>query len=151
MKSLFTFLVVVASALTQPVLAANGKIFDGKSAHAKATANFVSTYQGTDGIWDASGNTTEVLFFWHNQLMDSYYDVNGDLIGTFHNVEASSLPAGALKQIGADYKGYEIKSTSVMEKDGQAPVYFVTVQSPARMFILEVNKAGEVNVYKTVR
>ena len=150
MKNLITFFVVAATVLTTPALAAN-KMYDGKTAKAKATANFVSTYQGTDGIWDASGNTTEVLFFWHNQLMDSYYDANGDLIGTFHNVEASSLPAGALKQIGSDYKGYEIKSTSVMEKDGQAPVYFVTVQSPARMFILEVNKAGEVNVYKTVR
>ena len=99
MKNLITFFVVAATALTTPALAAN-KMYDGKTAKAKATANFVSTYQGTDGIWDASGNTTEVLFFWHNQLMDSYYDANGDLIGTFHNVEASSLPAGALKQIG---------------------------------------------------
>lgn len=150
MKSLFTFIVVAATALAQPALAAN-KMFDGKSAKAKATANFVSTYQGADGIWDNNGNTSEVLFFWHNQLMDSYYDVNGDLIGTFHNVDASELPASAQKQINADYKGYKIKSTSVMEKDGQAPVYYVTVESPSRMYILEVAKTGDVNVYKTLR
>jgi hypothetical protein len=148
MKNLITFLVVAASALTQPALAAN-KTFDGKAAKAKAT--FVSTYQGADGIWNENGNTTEVLFFWHNQLMDSYYDVNGDLIGTFHNVEASELPANSLKEIGKDYKGYKIINTSVMEKDGQAPVYYVTVESPARMFILEVSKAGEVNVFKSLR
>jgi hypothetical protein len=148
MKNLITFLVVAAAALTQPALAAN-KTFDGKTAKAKAT--FVSTYQGIDGFWNENANNTEVLFFWHNQLMDSYYDINGDLIGTFHNVEASELPASALKQIGSDYKGYQIKSTSVMEKDGQAPVYYVTVESPSRMFILEVSKAGEVNVFKTVR
>ncbi len=150
MKNLITFLVVAATALTQPALAAN-KMFDGKAAKAKAKASFVSTYQGVDGIWDTNGNTTEVLFFWHNQLMDAYYDANGNLIGTFHNVDASGLPAVALKQIGSDYKGYEIKSTSVMEKDGQAPVYYVSVQSPARMFILEVSNAGDVNVFKTLR
>jgi hypothetical protein len=148
MKNLITFLVVAATALTQPALAAN-KMFDGKAAKAKAT--FVSAYQGVDGVWNENGNTTEVLFFWHNELMDSYYDENGDLIGTFHNVEASSLPANAVKQISSDYKGYEIKNTSEMEKDGQAPVYYVTVQSPARMFILEVTKAGEVNVFKSLR
>jgi hypothetical protein len=148
MKNLITFLVVAASALTQPALAAN-KMFDGKAAKAKAT--FVSTYQGADGIWNENGNTTEVLFFWHNQLMDAYYDVNGDLIGTFHNVATSELPANSLKEIGSDYKGYKIINTSVMEKDGQAPVYYVTVESPARMFILEVSKAGDVNVFKTLR
>jgi hypothetical protein len=148
MKNLITFFVVAATALTTPALAAN-KMYDGKTAKAKAT--FVSAYQGVDGLWNENGNTTEVLFFWHNQLMDSYYDANGDLIGTFHNVEASELPVVALKQIGSDYKGYQIKSTSVMEKEGQAPVYYVTVESPARMFILEVSKAGDVNVFKTLR
>ncbi len=151
MKNLFAFIVVLASAIAQPALAANSKLFDGKSAHAKATAHFQTSYQGADGLWDTNGNTTEVLFFWHNQLMDSFYDANGDLIGTFHNIEASELPAPALKQISADYKGYALKGASVMEKDGQSPLYYVTVESPSRMFLLEITKGGEVIVFKTLR
>jgi hypothetical protein len=150
MKNLIAFIVVAATLLTQPAFAA-AKLFDGKTARAKATAHFQTTYQGTDGIWDVNGNTTEVLFFWHNQLMDSFYDANGDLIGTFHNIETSELPASALKQVKADYKGYELKGASVMEKDGQAPVYYVTAESASRMFLLEITQDGEVIVFKTLR
>jgi hypothetical protein len=166
MKTLI-ILALIASSFTKPASAAtaitvNAKAtttdsgsafnpFNDAAVNAKATAHFNAEYNGVDGIWDVNEQGSEVLFFWHDTLMDAFYNKDGDFVGTFHHIEMINLPASALKHIAKEYKGYSLKSVSVMEKDGQAPLYYVTVESPSRMFVLEVNTNGDVSEFKKIR
>jgi hypothetical protein len=158
MKKFFAFVAIAAVTVT-PALAATGARTAAtpaatstlETANTRAAFRFSTDFKGASGIWSDEQNYNEVLFFWHNELMDAYYDKDGNLIGTFHQVDASELPAKATSKIASWYKGYDVKSTTVMEKDGQDPVYYVTVQSPAHLLILAVDQTGSVEEFKTIR
>ena len=131
--------------------AAKGAAADVETVSARAVSKFNADYKGATGIWNNERSYDEVLFFWHNNLMDAYYDKDGNLIGTFHDVDRTQLPGKAVARMAAAYKGYTIKSATMMEKDGEDPTYYVQVQSPAHLLILEVDCAGSIQEFKTVR
>jgi hypothetical protein len=152
MKKFFAILAIAAVTAT-PALAATGAgaTPELETANAKAVSSFNADFKGAAGIWNNEKSYNEVLFFWHNELMDAYYDKDGNLIGTFHQVDVTKLPGKASDKIASWYKGYDVKSTTVMEKDGQDPVYYVTVQSPSHLLILSVDQTGSIEEFKTIR
>lgn len=155
MKKFLSILAFAAVSAT-PVFAANGTAAatptaEFETANAKAVSRFNADFKGATGIWNNEKSYNEVLFFWHNELMDAYYDTDGNLIGTFHQADVSKLPGKAAARIASRYKGYDVKSTTVMEKDGQDPVYYVTVQNPSHLLILAVDQTGSVEEFKTIR
>jgi hypothetical protein len=147
----FLSVLAFAAVFATPVFAAEGTATDIKTTNTRAASKFNADYAGANGIWSSEQRYDEVLFFWHNNLMDAYYDKDGNLIGAFHEVEATQLPGNAAVKIASDYKGYTIKTTTVMEKDGEDPTYYVKVQSPSHLLILEVDNTGSIREFKTVR
>lgn len=144
------FLAIVAfAATTVPAFAATSP--DLESANTKALAKFSTSYKGATGIWNNESSYNEVMFFWNNKLMDSFYDNEGNLIGTFHDVSVKELPNRAAEKIANWYKDYTIKAASVMERDDQDPTYYVTIQSDKHLRILQVNADGVVSEYKSIR
>jgi hypothetical protein len=124
---------------------------NGETTNTKAVTKFNADFKGATGIWNEGKTYNEVLFYWHNELMDSYYDKEGNLIGTFHQVEATELPAGSLDKIGSWYKGYTIKNTTMMDKDDEPSVYYAIVESPTHIVILQISQDGDVELFKTLR
>ena len=119
--------------------------------NAKAAASFNADFKGATGLWNLAQGYNEVLFFWNNDLMDAYYDKDGNLIGTFHEVSADRLPAHAADKIASWYKGYKMTFSSVLERNDQEPVYYVSVENAAHQLVLEVTSNGLVKEYKQLR
>lgn len=124
---------------------------DMEAANAKAAARFNADFKGATAIWNNEKDYEEVLFYWNSKLMDAFYDRDGNLIGTFHQVEKNELPAKAADKIASWYKGYDIKYMAAMESDAQDTLYYVTVQSAAHLRILEVASDGSVKEFKSIR
>ena len=129
----------------------NGEVLSGETVSAKAVSHFNAAYKGVSGFWNEEKNYSEVLFFWKNTLMDSFYDANGDLIGTFHDVAPASLSAQVRGRIASWYKGYEIKSAAMMQRDNEDDVIYVKVQSAKHLRVLEVSADGNVTEFQTIR
>ena len=147
----FLAIVALAAVSATPAFAAKSTAPDLETANTRAVTRFNADFKGATGIWNNEKGYSEVLFFWHNNLMDSFYDKDGDLIGTFHQVSTTDLPGRAADKIASWYKEYEVKSVTMMERDDQDPTYYVTIQSPSHLLILEVNNDGTVQEYKSVR
>lgn len=146
------FLAIVAFAATAaPVFAGAKTTADLNASNTKALVKFTESYKGASGIWNNEKTYNEVLFFWNNKLMDSFYDNEGNLIGTFHDVTVKELPNRAAEKIAGWYKDYTVKAAAVMERDDQDPMYYVTIQSDKHLRILQVNADGVVSEYKTLR
>jgi hypothetical protein len=122
-----------------------------EATNAKAATKFNADFKGATGIWNNEKDFEEVLFFWHGQLMDAFYDRDGNMIGTFHEIQKSDLPAKAAEKIANWYKGYDVKYMAAMESDTQDTLYYVTVQSASHLRILEVAGDGSVKEFKTIR
>lgn len=147
----FLAIVALAAVSATPAFAAKSTAPDLDAVNARAVSKFNADFKGATGIWNNENGYNEVLFFWHNNLMDSFYDKDGNLIGTFHQVSLKDLPGRAADKIASWYKDYEVKSTTIMEKDDEDPTYYVTVQSPSHLLILEVNNNGTVQEFKSIR
>lgn len=119
--------------------------------NASAAASFNADFKGATGVWNFSQGYNEVLFFWKGDLTDAYYDMDGNLIGAFHEVNTDRLPARASEKIASWYKGYTMTFASVLERNDQDPVYYVTVENPQHRLVLEVNGDGMVQEYKQIR
>ena len=144
MKKLIA-IVLISASLISPAFAASGKTTVSKT----TLDHFSSDYNGATGIWDTHDSYDEVLFFWHNILMQSYYDKSGELIGTFHHVEASTLPAKGLNTIQTKYKNYLLKETDIMDKPGQDSAYYVTLVGPSKILTVQISLDGEVSIVDT--
>lgn len=141
---------VASSAFAAAAPVAKSAAPDMEAVSAKAAAKFNADFKGATGIWNNEKDYEEVLFFWNNKLMDAFYDREGNMIGTFHQVEKSELPGKAAEKIASWYKGYDIKYMAAMESD-QDTLYYVTVQNAAHLRILEVAGDGSVKEFKTIR
>jgi hypothetical protein len=153
MKTFFAIVALSAASVTSAFAAKSpaAKTPAVETADTKAVASFNADFKGATAIWNNEKDYEEVLFMWNNKLMDAFYDKDGNLIGTFHEVDKNELPGKAAGKIASWYKGYEVKYLAIMENNDQDPLYYVTVQSPAHLRILEVDKNGEVREFKTVR
>lgn len=145
MKQLIA-IALAAATFVQPAFARSGE-----TTNTKAAKSFHADFKGADGVWGTRNNLDEVLFFWHNTLMDAYYDKDGELVGTFHEVETNALPEAAIKDISRHFRKYHISYVSEMEKPGQESVYYATVQSTRHMEVLEISADGDVKVFRSLR
>lgn len=152
----FLALAALALAAAQPAAARNGETFDtktlnGETVSANVVFRFNTEFKGATGIWNVEKNYNEVLFFWKNTLMDSFYDRDGNLIGTFHDIAPSELSADVRHKLASWYKGYEIKAVNVMQRDGQDDIIYVKVQSAKHLRVLQVSTEGEVTEFQCLQ
>ena len=144
MKKLIA-IALISATLISPAFAAGGNTSISKT----VTDQFSIDYKGAAGIWDAHSTYDEVLFFWHNTLMQSFYTKDGELIGTFRHVDANTLPSTGLHTIQTEYKDYLLKETAIMEKPGQDNAFYVTLVGPSRILTVQVSLEGKVDVVDT--
>ena len=144
MKKLFVLALAVA------FFAKPASAFSGETVNTKASKSFNAAYKGASNIWSTRNGYDEVLFFWHDTLMDSYYTKDGSLVATFHKVDLTTLPYDAQKELATTYKKYQINCISMMERPGEDPVYYVSVQN-RHTYILEISTSGSVDLFKYIR
>ena len=145
------FLALAAIILTAASAKADTKSLNGAKVNDKAEAHFSDTYKGATGLWNVDNNYNEVLFFWKDTLMDSFYDKDGNLIGTFHEVTPASLNEKVRSRIASWYKGYHIVSASIMQRDDIDDVTYVKVASDKHIRILSVDTNGLITDFQTIR
>ncbi|HTJ14813.1 MAG TPA: hypothetical protein VL547_22400 [Dinghuibacter sp.] len=144
-------LAIAAIALTAATAKADTKSINGAKVNNKAEAHFTENYKGASGLWNVDDNYVEVLFFWKDTLMDSFYDKDGNLIGTFHDISADQLTERAKSKIASWYKGYHIVSASLMQRDDDDDVTYVKIASDNHIRILQVEQSGVITEYQTIR
>ena len=140
----FLVLALAAAFFAKPAAA-----FSDETANTKAAKHFNAEYKGASNIWSNRNGYDEVLFYWHNTLMESYYAKDGTLIGTFHQVDYTALPYDAQKELSTTYKKFHINCVSMMERPGEDPVYYVSVQN-RHTYILEISVRGNVDTFKYI-
>jgi hypothetical protein len=143
----FAAIAAIVLFAAQPVFAHNN--VEGETS--QAMKHFNANFKGATGIWNDEKSYSEVLFIWNGTMMDSFYDQDGNLIGTFHTIAASALPARVRARIASWYKGYDIKTVTVMQKDDEDDVTYVKIESPRHVRILEVKAGGDINEFQTLR
>lgn len=145
------FLALTAIVLTAATAKADTKSITGVRVNNKAEANFTENYKGATGLWNVEDSYVEVMFFWKNELMDSFYDNDGNLIGTFHEIEVDQLPEKTKAKIAAWYKGYHILSATLMQRDDEDDVTYVKIVSDKHARVLQVDQNGVISEFKIIR
>ena len=135
---------IISASFTSPVFAHNDLHTASDKVADKVANRFNADFKGASGIWNITSNYDEILFIWHDQLMQSYYTKDGQLIGTYHHIDAAQLPAQARETIRTQYKGYELKNASIIERPNQAPGFFATLVGNGRVVKLDISSEGEV-------
>jgi hypothetical protein len=117
-----------------------------------------------DADWSSKGNYSEATFYKNGNLLTTYFNHQGEIIGTTAEKKFTELPVSAQRVISSRYKDYKISNVIYFEdyraEDTDGLIYGVKFMFPGNYFlemtnadrklILEVNPMGEVFVYKNL-
>jgi hypothetical protein len=115
--------------------------------------------------WETTDQFDKISFMKNNVLYTAYYDSNSELVGTISNASVADLPAGALQEIQKIYKGYTVGDVVYYDDNESNPTdmnyygqllnddddYFVELQSDKDKIVVQVNTAGEVSFFRTLK
>jgi hypothetical protein len=117
--------------------------FSGETVDAKIAKKFNSTFKAAKGvIWTVTDDYSIASFGLDGTRLETYYDKDGELIGTFRNVTSDQLPAKALAAAQKKFKGYVMTEAVYEEQPYNNHAYYVTLSGPDKKVILQLNERG---------
>ncbi|WP_153798125.1 hypothetical protein [Foetidibacter luteolus] len=104
--------------------------------------------EATDVAAKTVGEFTKVSFKNNDVKTEAFYDQNGELIATSHNVDLKVIPAVAMEKITKKYQGAVFTEAIEFNKlnDGISNFY-VAIEQSGKKTILEVTANGSVRPY----
>lgn len=132
------------------------------SASARTTAHKDPTFIGiqtfkekfpnaTNISYKVKGELTEVNFIWNAMRLQSFFDLEGNLLATCRTISASDLSLTAQMNLKNQYAGY-IEQEAIEYNDANAGVsYYVTMVGPKSTLLLCVSTDGMISVFKKMK
>ncbi|MFL9482519.1 hypothetical protein ACI6Q2_07045 [Chitinophagaceae bacterium LWZ2-11] len=116
----------------------------------KGADKFSTDYPMASNVkYKVTKDYTQVSFIVNGDVMQSFYNVKGELIATSHHIALRVLPQEALETIQDKYtdKGYKITEAIEMDHEDNGLNYYVTLTAKDKKVVLEISKEGEVSVF----
>ncbi len=82
------------------------------------------------------------------QILDAYFDTNGNLIAVTRNILSNELPIHLFAELNKEYSGFWITDLfEISEEDGTS--YYITLQFIDRELVLKSEGGESWEVYKS--
>jgi len=82
---------------------------DNNALDFKGADHFKKTFpNATKVVYEVKKDFTKVTFTWNNLNLQSFFDRQGNLIGTSREIEVNALPLAYVMNINREYNGYNI-------------------------------------------
>lgn len=128
--------------------------FAGKpvAPHFKGVEIFVKTFpQATEVNYQEKGRYTEVSFTWNSMKLQSFFDKEGNLIGTSRDIAIKDLPLSLIMNLKSKYAGYIVREAIEFNHPEYGLSYYVTVVNPEKAYVLHITPDGAIDVFKKMK
>src|SRR4030095_2553474 len=142
MKKMFLILVLVASAITQTVSAADEKVSP------RLSQALVKEFSGAQAIhWQAfkGKDIYQASFILNNQRLFAFFNSDGELLSTGRYVAQANLPILVNKTIADRFGDYEVKEIVEYTKDGDTQ-YALVMENAKRTILANAFTDGGIAV-----
>ncbi|WP_153795892.1 hypothetical protein [Foetidibacter luteolus] len=142
MKKLFIAAAMLVAVSTAAVAA-------GTSTNSKAFKSFSTEFKDAKNVtWKTGEGYIKASFVWNDFNMETFYNEEGELIGTSRAVTLNALPVKALKTINTKYAGYTATEAIEFDSVQDGVSYYVSEVKDNERVVLKIYSSGEVTVYK---
>ncbi|MDR3715130.1 MAG: hypothetical protein P4L51_20140 [Puia sp.] len=118
----------------------------------KGSENFVKAFpEAMVKSYETQGDKTKVTFTWNGDALEAYYDLDGNLLATSHQLIPENLPMSVKLQIRDNYKDYIIAQALEFYHTENGLCYFVMIRKDRKGLILQVTPDGNMNVVKRLK
>lgn len=94
----------------------------------------------SDVSWEQRTGYAHATFSLHGQVLNAYFNDNGDLQAVVRNIVSYQLPISLLSGLKGGYEGYWISDLFEMVSDGQT-AYYATVENSDKKLVLKSDGA----------
>lgn len=131
------------------ILLSSAAIANHTTAATAISRQFKADYPGAaiTGVHTGKEHTT-IHFTLNNQLMQAFYDNEGNKLATSRNIGLGSLPAAAQQTLVLQYGGYTATEAIEIDHVQDGLHYYVRMQQDNRQVILCISAEGRVSVFK---
>ena len=157
MKKIFLIPALVALLGVNVYAAGGRKLNESKVRVSSSIVNqFESDFKGAENvIWTVTKNVQEADFTMDGQKMSAFYNFSGQFLGLTHDLDASAIPAKAMKQIAEQYKGYSVGKVILLQSssntDAEADAYFVDLKNADQEVLVSITPQANVEYFQTVK
>ncbi len=144
-KSVLTVAMMLTIALTTAF--AN----DNTEVSKKAKQSFNTNFNSASSVqWQQETNFAKATFTMNNQVMNAYYNDNGDLVAITRNILSNQLPINLMAGIKKDYSKHWISDLFEIAADNETS-YYVTLESADETIVLKSSDSNTWSVYKKTK
>jgi len=136
-------------AATMLVAIATSSFASGNAANNKAARNFSTDFKDAKNVtWKTGEGYIKASFVWNDTNMESFYNEDGELIGSSRAIDINALPVKALKTIKEKYSDYTTAESVEFDSVEDGICYYISEVKDNTKVILKVTSLGDVSVYK---
>jgi hypothetical protein len=100
--------------------------------------------------WENLGEFVKAHFTMEGQILDAYFNVNGDLIAVTRNILSKELPIHLFIELNKEYSVYWITDLFEISAEGGTS-YYITLQFSNRQLVLKSEDGDSWEVFKSKR
>lgn len=109
---------------------------------------FATEYAGAENVsWKVTSEFTKASFVLDGDVMEVFYNNDGEHIAASKKVDYKAIPFSAQKTIRTKYASYAVLETVLLEKTGLGTSFYVSVENNGKKKVLEVSLLGDVSEY----
>jgi hypothetical protein len=117
----------------------------------KAKTSFSDNFTTVSNVqWQQDKNFAKATFIMNSQVMNAYYNDNGELMAITRNILSSQLPINLMASIKKDYSNHWISDLFEIAADNETS-YYVTLENADETIILKSNDFNTWSVYKKTK
>jgi hypothetical protein len=144
-KSILT----IGAMLTIALSSAFANNYEGVSQ--KVKTSFSDNFTTVSNVqWQQDKNFAKATFTMNSQVMNAYYNDNGELMAITRNILSNQLPINLMAGIKKDYSNHWISDLFEIAADNETS-YYVTLENADETIILKSNDFNTWSVYKKTK
>lgn len=124
---------------------------DAADVSAQVMSSFKKDFSTAQNVnWEIFKDFTKATFTLNSEVMNAYYEADGNLIAVTRNILSTQLPISLLSEMKKDYQGYWISDLFEVAT-GNETTYYITLQDADRSVTLKSSGTSSWTVYKKNR
>lgn len=120
--------------------------------HFAGMANFLKSYPHARVVaLEAKGSFVKVSFVYNEKKLEAFYDMDGNMICSSHDISLQDLSAEVRQDIQKEYAGFVVREAIEIDQPDSRPMYYVTVVAPQKLYVLQIDTDGTISVFKKMK
>ena len=118
----------------------------------KTNNHFITAFNKEKNVsWKSNDKYETVSFIMNNELIELFYDLDGDLIGKSKVMAFDKLPKNAIETITTKFQfpDYQLKDCIAFENAYEETNYYISFQTKNETMVVEISKKGNVRLFST--